>query len=285
MNTITKPELGATLRKLTMLLVLATACVLFSGVSAYAEGEGEAEGSVEEKIKKKMQEIIKLMEENERVLLKVSTGASGKARRVDVDVPDPKGKGGTSSKGGNSSEGGSGQGSSGGGSAGGSSGGSSGGGEKAKEIGRKMRELIEGQKSKGGKIPGEMGELMRMIPRKSGKGQQGGQPQDGGDPKSKEQKEQEARDARKELGEKNEQNDPKDGDKPKDPAKRVPKGGKPDASKVDQAQRKDNVPPWAATLPPEIRDALAGGRAEDVPAKYRPLIKKYHLWLQKNRKR
>ncbi|MDJ0522217.1 MAG: hypothetical protein QNJ90_09105 [Planctomycetota bacterium] len=39
-----------------------------------------------------------------------------------------------------------------------------------------------------------------------------------------------------------------------------------------------------ATLPPEIRDAMAGGRAEDVPAKYRHLIKRYHLWLQRNKK-
>lgn len=37
-------------------------------------------------------------------------------------------------------------------------------------------------------------------------------------------------------------------------------------------------------LPPEIRDAFAGGQAEKVPARYRPLLERYNLWLQKNQK-
>ena len=48
--------------------------------------------------------------------------------------------------------------------------------------------------------------------------------------------------------------------------------------------RADDVPAWVTALPPEIRDALAGGRAERVPAKYRHLLARYNLWLQKNRK-
>jgi hypothetical protein len=44
------------------------------------------------------------------------------------------------------------------------------------------------------------------------------------------------------------------------------------------------VPAWVAALPPEIRDALAGGRAESIPARYRHLIERYNLWLQKNQK-
>lgn len=44
------------------------------------------------------------------------------------------------------------------------------------------------------------------------------------------------------------------------------------------------MPSWFAALPPEIRDAFAGGDYERIPARYRPLIRRYHLWLQKNQK-
>lgn len=78
------------------------------------------------------------------------------------------------------------------------------------------------------------------------------------------------------------QGDPKNGEKsPTDPAKQMPKGGQPEDPETNPAERRDNIPAWAASLPPEVRDALAGGRAEDVPARYRHLIRRYHLWLQK----
>jgi len=64
----------------------------------------------------------------------------------------------------------------------------------------------------------------------------------------------------------------------------MPKGGEPEDLNPDGSKREDNVPAWMAALPPEIRDAMAGGRAEDVPARYRHLIKRYHLWLQRNKR-
>jgi hypothetical protein len=60
--------------------------------------------------------------------------------------------------------------------------------------------------------------------------------------------------------------------------------GKPEEPETDAGNRDDDVPPWFAQLPPEIRDALAGGAYERIPAKYRPLIQRYFLWLQKNRR-
>ena len=63
-----------------------------------------------------------------------------------------------------------------------------------------------------------------------------------------------------------------------------PDGGKPkDSTNAGDPQRTD-VPAWVAALPPEVRDALAGGRAEDIPERYRGLIRAYTLWLQKNQK-
>ena len=59
---------------------------------------------------------------------------------------------------------------------------------------------------------------------------------------------------------------------------------KPKEGGADQPKRPDNVPAWVAMLPPEIRDALSGGEAEKIPARYRHLIQRYNLWLQKKQK-
>ena len=78
--------------------------------------------------------------------------------------------------------------------------------------------------------------------------------------------------------------EPKNGEKsPTDPATRLTDGGKPKDS-PEGAPRKNGVPSWVTALPPEVRDAFAGGRAADVPEKYRHLIRAYNLWLQKNQK-
>ncbi len=94
------------------------------------------------------------------------------------------------------------------------------------------------------------------------------------------------RDARKQLSEQqrsaqNENKDPKSGEKsPTDPAERMGKARRDKEGKAGES-RDDNVPAWVTALPPEIRDALAGGQAEKIPAKYRHLIARYNLFLQK----
>jgi hypothetical protein len=89
---------------------------------------------------------------------------------------------------------------------------------------------------------------------------------------------------RKEMAKKNGQQEPTSGERsPNDPADRATDGGKPkDAESGDP--RRNDVPACFAALPPEVRDSLAGGRAEDVPEKYRRLIRAFNLWLQKNQK-
>ena len=101
------------------------------------------------------------------------------------------------------------------------------------------------------------------------------------------------RDARKQLSEEQKaakqqrkSGDPKSGEKaPSDPARRVPKARPEADAKGDPASRGDDVPAWVTALPPEIREAFAGGQAEKIPARYRHLIQKYNLWLQKSRAR
>lgn len=119
-----------------------------------------------------------------------------------------------------------------------------------------------------------------------------GQPQNNQGKQKGEQNEQQsqARDARKELAERNKQSaekqgEPESGEKsPQDPANRMTKGGKQDESDPDAAKRNDDTPPWFAALPPEIRDAIDAGRGEEIPARYRELVRRYNLWLQKQRK-
>ncbi len=101
-----------------------------------------------------------------------------------------------------------------------------------------------------------------------------------------------ARDARKKLtegrekqqGKKQGKNEPKNGRKSNDPADRMPQGGEPEDHADTGKPQAPKLPGWLVALPPEIRDALSGGRAEDIPEKYRYLIRSYTLWMQKNSK-
>jgi hypothetical protein len=94
------------------------------------------------------------------------------------------------------------------------------------------------------------------------------------------------RDARKQLDQQQDTSakkngQPRSGQKsPQDPARRMPKGSKTDEPKQDGGKRKDDVPAWAASLPPELRDAIAGGRGVEIPQQYKKLIERYLHWLQ-----
>jgi hypothetical protein len=121
-------------------------------------------------------------------------------------------------------------------------------------------------------------------------GSQGKQPKPDGSQPQQQDQESSPRDARKQLTEEQKKaqgnSEPESGERsPKDPANRT-RDGKPGEAQTDpETARPDDVPAWVAALPPEIRDALAGGQAERIPARYRHLIRKYNLYLQKSRQR
>lgn len=149
------------MRSLLLPLCLA-AGLSFPAAFALAEGE-EGLDPVSAEVKAQMEKIIRLMRENERALLEISTGGKAQPKTVDVDVPVPpagSGSGGEGS-GGNAggSDGGSARPPEGGGSAG--SGGDSPAGE---DVRRALDELIRGQQEQGASIPGELEELVRMVP-------------------------------------------------------------------------------------------------------------------------
>ena len=117
---------------------------------------------------------------------------------------------------------------------------------------------------------------------KQGKGKQ--------DQQQNQQKQNQPRDTRKEMGEQDRQkqgkkDEPQSGEKsPQDPADRLHKGRKQDDPNAEPPRREDDTPPWFAALPPEIRSAIDAGRGEEIPAKYQELVRRYNLWLQKQRK-
>ncbi len=243
--------------------------VLALATPAFAADEGSAQDELKAKIKKKMEEIRRLMAENEKALLELSTGSDGKPRRVDVDVPDQPGG---ASQGGSDKSGAS-------GSDDGADKGSASGAPSGEDIARRLRELIQGQRGQGQRIPQEIEQLLKMIPSSQGQGQ--GPPQQDKPKPGEDKQPQSLRDARKQLDEQQQNQKPERGDE-SNPANQDKMRARPeDPEKAKDTARKDDVPAWFTALPPEIRDALAGGQAEKIPAKYRDLITRYNLYLQK----
>jgi hypothetical protein len=119
--------------------LLAAGALALAAPSARAEGEEGGGGDLKERIKKKMERILELMKKNEEALIVLSTGEAAETKRVDVPVPEgqPSGKSGDSGEG--AGEGGK---------------------KAAEELGR----LAERSRKEGGAIPGELRELVEMIP-------------------------------------------------------------------------------------------------------------------------
>ncbi len=104
---------------------------------------------ISEKIKAQMEKILRLMDENQKALLDLSTGGNAKPKRVDVEVPTPpspdakQGEAGPDAKSGKRGESAT---------------------EKGKRVGRQLEELVKTTGSGAKKIPSELEELLRMIP-------------------------------------------------------------------------------------------------------------------------
>jgi hypothetical protein len=79
-----------------------------------------------------------------------------------------------------------------------------------------------------------------------------------------------------------EQNQEKNGQKPegrRDPNDPVTEGEKKPPTAEEAARQ--NVPPWYAELPAQVRDALERGDYESVPAAFRDRVESFVKWIQK----
>lgn len=123
-------------RRLLAVLTCVGALGLMATNALAAEEEG---GDLKAKIRKQMEKIRQLMEENETALLELSAGGKAEPKRVDVDVPPPDGKQGGANE----------------------SGDPSGDGEKARKA---IEELLRKQQETGEPIPEEITRLVKMIP-------------------------------------------------------------------------------------------------------------------------
>ncbi len=255
------------LRALAGALALAGLALLSTPRRGYAADEGE-EGakSLEEKLKAQMEKVLRLMRENQKALLEAARGSGKQPGPVDVPIPDDAG-----GMGGRGSDGGM---------VGGSppeggrppEGGTPPPGERGEDIRKRMEEILKTSEQRGGAIPKELEELVRMIPRQSGSGQGGPPPPPGSPRKPGDQ--------------------PKPEDEPKDGEKKDPKDGPKDERKPEDQRgndkppegetgpkRNDDTPPWLLELPEEQRRIITGGSIEKVPERYRALVERYQKWL------
>lgn len=265
-----------------------------------ALAEDPPAGGAEQQLKEQMEKIIKLMEENEQALIELSAGGKDRTKRPDVDIPPdqsnppPSGSGGESG----SSAGGSGGSAGGSGGSAGGSGGSAGGsggsaGSQGAEIRKRIEELLKGQ-GRNRQIPGEIEQLIRMIP-KGGQGQGQGQPKDQqgeGQGNQGEQPKPQPRDGRRpdqmeQGGEEPQGQKPGEGEqegahKPRDP--KDPRSDRPPEDDRDRDRDPENgEESWRALLPAEVREAYAGKKWTEIPRRYRELIERYLETLRKNR--
>ena len=125
----------------TFLKTLIPVLALLGWMAAPALAEpGAGEDDISAKIQKQMDKIIELMEKNEQALLALSTGEKSKPGAVDVQPPALPPKGSTENPPpGNA-------------------------GASGTDAGKQLDELIKAQRKTAGGIPGELEELVRMVP-------------------------------------------------------------------------------------------------------------------------
>jgi hypothetical protein len=248
------------------------ATLAFAPFARADDGDGEGE-SVEKKVRAQMEKVLELMRSSEKQLLEASRVGGKKPDAPEVKPPDaptrpsnPPPEGGSQGTPPPSP----------------SSGGPAGG---ADSDGERARKALEEVLRSGAKVPHELEELVRMIPRKSSQSSSSDAPPDPdpqansqSEPRRADQKpEDDPQSAEKSKGKKDE---PKDGQpNPKD---------KPDSTPSGQGEKGDpatsDLPPWIVNLPEKAREYIVNGDPARAPPAYRDLIVRYHKWLAEHAK-
>lgn len=130
------------LKHLPLALVLLAGLAL-AGLAVPASAGPEEGGAddVSDQIQKQMDKIIRLMEENEDALLVLSTGRKARPQPVEVEPPvQTQNEGDSSGSDPRASPG------------------------HGETVEKELGELIRGQRKTAGEIPGQLEELVRMVP-------------------------------------------------------------------------------------------------------------------------
>jgi len=240
-------------------LLLASAAARAEGPVAPPEG-----GDPMEEIKKAAAKITQGMKDSEEALTRLARGEKADPKGVDVDLPkngDPAKPPPSPAPGGG----------------GGATGGGGGGGESLEKSAQRGREVVDGIN--------KILESAAKLGGKSGGGGGGGKAQSGGeDPENKDGEKQ--RNAKKDQEEKKDplkDNQKKDGEEPKGGEKnKDPQGSQKSKGKTDPPPP-PTAPPsprdprgvFFAQLPAKVREAVLAGDFDQVPERYRDLIREW----------
>ena len=239
--------------------LLLVSSLLLGAASARAEGPvGPPQGGdpVDE-IKKAAAKITKSMKESEEALTRVARGETAEPKGVDVALPPPE----TGPKSSSSSSGGAGGGGGGGEALRGS-------GEQGREVVEGINRIIENAAKLGGSSGGGGGG-------KSGKSEEESDTKDGEKQRNEKKGQDEKKDPLKDNDPKG--GDPESGKKQKDPkANEEPKGkAPPPPSPAGKPGPKDPSGIFFAQLPAKVREAVLAGDFDQVPERYRDLIREW----------
>ena len=217
-----------------------------------------------EEIKKAAIQITKSMKESEAALTKVARGESAEPKPVDVNLPPPNSSNpppppAESQPG------------SGGGGAGGSGGGGGlqGSGEQGRQVVEGINRIIENAAKLGGGQPSSGG---------GGKPQpqpQDGESEDGKDPKNQKKGPDEKKDPLKDNEKPDGKGDPKSGEKSKEPPQDPKDLKSPPPTPKGEPNSKDPRGVFFAQLPAKVREAVLAGDFDQVPERYRDLIREW----------
>lgn len=247
------PGTRCPLNRLLLPLVL-----LLAAPAARAEGPVEPPpgGDPVDAIKKAAVQITRAMKESEEALTKAARGETSSPRPVDVTLP-PSGDA-TPQKGSPS---------------GGSSEAVQGSADQGRKVVEGINSIIENATKLGGSSGGGGGGKSGQDPK-----DQTGDPEDGnGDPQRNGKKDQEAKkDPLKDNQKPEDGKDPTSGEKPRDPKQPVnPKGKVPPKDGQEPPANRDLKGIFFAKLPDKVREAVLAGDFDQVPERYRDLIREW----------
>jgi chromosome segregation ATPase len=136
------------------------------------------------------------------------------------------------------------------------------------ELVRKLEEIFEGQKQSAEQTVKELEELLRSLPRQPGAGQ--GQPD-----RNRRRQEQDRQKRLRDEQEERTQKEPRSPRQKRDQRKDQPTGSQRRKDQTEAAARLRRIEAWIARLPPEDQERINRNDFSTIPHRYRRLVREY----------